>query len=64
MVDLNFVSLLGVRSVSFKDSVVTIGTGHGSVFFYDLNSKQYLKKYGRIHCLKSGKGWLVSQLFS
>lgn len=41
--------------------LVTIGTGHGSVIFYDLVADGFLETDKKIELtLKSGKGWLVS----
>ncbi|EDO39558.1 predicted protein, partial [Nematostella vectensis] len=49
----------GVRSVSFKDMMVTIGTGHGSVYFYDIRANRFLSKPTQeLFYLRSGKGWL------
>ncbi|XP_065059789.1 DDB1- and CUL4-associated factor 12-like isoform X1 [Rhopilema esculentum] len=49
----------GVRSISFRDYVLTIGTGLGSVLFYDLRNCKYLQRQDQSRCiLKAGKGWL------
>ncbi|XP_031565544.1 DDB1- and CUL4-associated factor 12-like [Actinia tenebrosa] len=49
----------GVRSVSFQDVLLTIGTGHGSVVFYDLVANGFLVTDTKDDLtLKSGKGWL------
>lgn len=32
----------GVRSVSFSNDIVTFGTGHGKIAFYDLRAGKYL----------------------
>ncbi|XP_013378753.1 DDB1- and CUL4-associated factor 12 [Lingula anatina] len=49
----------GIRSVSFNESVVTIGTGAGAVLFYDLRTGKYLQcNCGHACMLNVGKGWL------
>jgi len=49
----------GVRSVSFRDYVLTIGTGLGSILFYDLRARKFLEKPDGSQCVyKAGKGWL------
>lgn len=51
---------VGIRSVSFKDNVVTIGTGAGCVYFYDIRNKNYLDlNRDPFPGLNMGKGWLV-----
>ena len=51
----------GVRSISFRDLLVTVGTGYGSVFFFDIKAGKFLEdRAGKIHSLKTGRGWLVS----
>ena len=61
---LRFFCLKGIRSVSFNENIVTIGTGLGSILFYDLNAGKYLEcscGHCRHTCiLKSGPGYLVS----
>jgi len=49
----------GVRSISFNESVITIGTGYGSLFFYDVRMMKLLMRQDDTVCsLKTGKGWL------
>lgn len=49
----------GVRSVSFRDYVLTIGTGLGSIMFYDLRARKFLDRPDGTQCIyKAGKGWL------
>ena len=53
--------LAGIRSVSFREDVLTIGTGGGSVHFYDLRASKYLElNCGHTCALTVGEGWLVS----
>ena len=53
----------GIRSVSFKGDIVTIGTGSGMIYFYDLRAGKYLEmNCGHHLALEVGKGWLVSIL--
>ncbi|CAH1795744.1 unnamed protein product [Owenia fusiformis] len=50
----------GIRSVSFRNDVVTIGTGQGAVLFYDLRMGKYLEcDCGHPCQLTAGKGWLA-----
>lgn len=57
-------SSTGIRSVSFREDVLTVGTGGGSVYFYDLRAGKYLDlKCGHKCSLTVGEGWLVSVLF-
>ena len=57
-----FCSLLaGIRSVSFNENILTIGTGLGNVLFYDMNAGKYLHCHcGHICVLNAGSGYLVS----
>ena len=56
-----FFNFQGIRSLSFHNNVVTIGTGFGSCSFLDLRTYQFIKKAdGSICQLKAGDGWLVS----
>lgn len=49
----------GVRSISFQDSVITIGTGYGSLLFYDVRMNKMLKRPDESVCQqKTGSGWL------
>lgn len=50
----------GIRSTSFYSSILSIGTGQGSVMFYDLRAGKYLESNlnaGRTAMLKSSTGW-------
>jgi len=50
-----------VRSLSFRDLLLTVGTGFGSLFFFDMRAYQFLGRADNdaMICFKSGKGWLV-----
>lgn len=49
----------GIRSVSFNDNTLTIGTGAGAVLFYDIRARKYLEcNCGHACMLNAGKGWL------
>jgi len=49
----------GVRSVSFNSCIVTVGTGYGSLLFYDIRMNRLLEKQDGSPCqLKVGQGWL------
>ncbi|KAM9181347.1 DDB1- and CUL4-associated factor 12-like protein 2 [Dugong dugon] len=60
----------GVRSLSFYQHIITIGTGHGSLLFYDIRAQKFLEERasaspgsspgprGRKLKLTSGRGWL------
>lgn len=49
----------GIRSLSFKNDVLTIGTGQGSVYFYDVRAEKYLELFcGASVQLEAGVGWL------
>ena len=52
----------GVRSLSFRNLLLTVGTGLGSLFFFDLRTGGFLKHRStdEMICYRSGKGWLVS----
>lgn len=51
----------GVRSVSFNENILTIGTGLDSVLFYDLTAGKYLLcNCGHTCILSVGHGYLVS----
>lgn len=57
--------LVGVRSVSFRENIVTIGTGMGTILFYDLNAGKYLQcSCGHICLLRAGPGYLVCNFTS
>ncbi|XP_004468284.1 DDB1- and CUL4-associated factor 12-like protein 2 [Dasypus novemcinctus] len=55
----------GVRSLSFYQHIITVGTGHGSLLFYDTRAQKFLEERssldsssGRKLKLTSGRGWL------
>ncbi|XP_071795255.1 DDB1- and CUL4-associated factor 12-like isoform X2 [Asterias amurensis] len=51
----------GVRSLSFREDIVTIGTGKGSIRFFDIRGGRYLPdraKSKKEHVLKTGQGHL------
>ncbi|KAJ8395560.1 hypothetical protein AAFF_G00030410 [Aldrovandia affinis] len=60
----------GIRSVSFYEHIVTVGTGQGSLLFYDIRAQRFLEDPSSPHCghrqrpgegiikLTTGKGWL------
>lgn len=60
----------GIRSVSFNEHIVTVGTGQGSLLFYDIRAQRFLenpqftgnglkrKLSQEMLKLKTGKGWL------
>ncbi|XP_050195159.1 DDB1- and CUL4-associated factor 12-like isoform X3 [Myiozetetes cayanensis] len=62
----------GIRSVSFYEHIITVGTGQGSLLFYDIRAQRFLDEkppracYGQkqklggneILKLTTGKGWL------
>lgn len=50
----------GVRSLSFRDLLLTVGTGLGSLFFFDMRTCRFLKHRDTDQklCYRSGKGWL------
>uniref|UniRef100_A0A8B7TJ37 DDB1- and CUL4-associated factor 12-like protein 2 n=1 Tax=Castor canadensis TaxID=51338 RepID=A0A8B7TJ37_CASCN len=60
----------GVRSLSFYQNMATVGTGHGSLLFYDVRAQKFLeerssrsphsfpKPTGRNLKLNCGRGWL------
>ncbi|XP_064593443.1 DDB1- and CUL4-associated factor 12-like isoform X1 [Zonotrichia leucophrys gambelii] len=62
----------GIRSVSFYEHIITVGTGQGSLLFYDIRAQRFLNEkpshacYGQkqklggseILKLTTGKGWL------
>ncbi|CAL9704222.1 unnamed protein product [Knipowitschia caucasica] len=52
----------GIRSVSFYEHIVTVGTGQGSLLFYDIRASRFLENT-RFSCGQSlkhttGTGWL------
>ncbi|XP_053437147.1 DDB1- and CUL4-associated factor 12-like protein 2 [Nycticebus coucang] len=60
----------GVRSLSFYQHIITVGTGHGSLLFYDIRAHKFLEERalaspgsspassGRKLKLTCGRGWL------
>ncbi|XP_058841862.1 DDB1- and CUL4-associated factor 12-like [Acipenser ruthenus] len=60
----------GIRSVSFYEHIITVGTGHGSLLFYDIRAQRFLEDPVGASCghkgrlgegilnLTTGKGWL------
>lgn len=66
----------GIRSVSFYEHIVTVGTGQGSLLFYDIRAQRFLENPlnlagGYRKCpgdgilkLTTGKGWLVPHFSS
>uniref|UniRef100_A0A8C5KZK9 DDB1- and CUL4-associated factor 12-like protein 2 n=2 Tax=Jaculus jaculus TaxID=51337 RepID=A0A8C5KZK9_JACJA len=60
----------GVRSLSFYQHIITVGTGHGSLLFYDIRAQKFLEEKssasldsfpgptGRKLKLTCGRGWL------
>lgn len=63
-------SLSGIRSVSFYEHIITVGTGQGSLLFYDIRAQRFLEERlsacygskprlaGENLKLTTGKGWL------
>lgn len=51
----------GVRSLSFRDLLLTVGTGLGSLFFFDMRTCSFLahRDTNQMLSYRSGKGWLV-----
>ncbi|GAB5584882.1 DDB1- and CUL4-associated factor 12-like protein 2 [Prionailurus viverrinus] len=61
---------MGVRSLSFYQYIITVGTGHGSLLFYDIRAQKFLEERasgspdscpgpsGRKLKLTCGRGWL------
>lgn len=54
------VSFTGVRSLTFTDDILTIGTGVGVILFFDIRAGRYLEsECGHACSLNVGNGWLV-----
>lgn len=56
----------GVKSISFQGSVMTMGTGIGTVTFYDLRAQKYLESSmnsNRTVMLKTSRGYVVGYDF-
>ncbi|XP_059081719.1 DDB1- and CUL4-associated factor 12 homolog isoform X2 [Tigriopus californicus] len=54
----------GIRSVSFKGNILTIGTGIGILLFWDLRAGKFLESTmnsNQAVMLKTSKGWLQSE---
>ncbi|KAK3583565.1 hypothetical protein CHS0354_026154 [Potamilus streckersoni] len=50
----------GIRSVSFRDDMITIGTGVGMILFFDIKAGKYLESGCGHSChLSLGRGWLL-----
>lgn len=51
----------GIRSVSIKGNILTIGTGIGLIYFWDIRAGKYVESYIKnndmVH-LKSSRGWI------
>ena len=59
-------SVCGIRSVSFKGNILTIGTGQGIMHFWDLRAGKYLESTmnsNRAVSLKASKGWTVLNIY-
>lgn len=52
----------GVRSLQFNEQLLSIGTGQGHLYFYDLRSRGFLMEKTRSQpcVLTASQGWLVS----
>jgi WD repeat-containing protein 40A len=53
----------GIRSASFQQNILTIGTGLGMLMFYDVRAGKYLESSintSRTVVLKASKGYVVS----
>ena len=51
-----------IRSVSFKGNILTIGSGGGTILFWDVRAQKYLDSTvssNRIVTLNASRGWLV-----
>ncbi|XP_058514600.1 DDB1- and CUL4-associated factor 12-like protein 2 [Ochotona princeps] len=60
----------GVRSLSFYQHIITVGTGHGSLLFYDVRAQKFLEEREKVVLnsspgtarkklkLTCGRGWL------
>lgn len=61
----NFCYVIGIRSLSFQDNVITIGTGVGVIMFYDIRAGKYLESSinsSRAVVLKTSRGYVVSNI--
>ncbi|XP_060874015.1 DDB1- and CUL4-associated factor 12 homolog [Metopolophium dirhodum] len=53
----------GIRSLSFQDNIITIGTGVGFIIFYDIRAGKYLESsnnYRRNVMLKTSTGYVYA----
>ncbi|KAK0054019.1 DDB1- and CUL4-associated factor 12 [Biomphalaria pfeifferi] len=49
----------GIRSLSFNQNIITIGTGDGRVLFFDMRISKFLYNIDNEYCeLQAGNGWL------
>ncbi|XP_005093993.1 DDB1- and CUL4-associated factor 12 [Aplysia californica] len=49
----------GIRSLSFNENIITIGTGDGRLLFFDMKNNKFLLQMDGKHCeLQVGEGWL------
>jgi len=54
------ITFVGVRSLNFVDTLLTIGTGAGAIYFFDRRANKYLEMNCSHPCsLNVGPGWLV-----
>ena len=56
----------GIRSVSFKGNILTIGTGIGLILFWDIRAAKFLESTmnsNRAVSLRASKGWVVRNFF-
>lgn len=63
LIELLFCCVIGIRSLSFQDNVITIGTGVGVIMFYDIRAGKYLESSinsSRAVVLKTSRGYVVS----
>ena len=54
----------GVRSLEFNQQLLSIGTGAGHLYFYDMRTRDFLSdnNSGRPLFLTASQGWLVSSI--
>ena len=65
-------SFVGIRSLQFKQELISVGTGAGNIVFYDLRAARFLSmideseltdtRRENICCRYASNGWLVSIL--
>ena len=63
-------SFVGIRSLQFKQELISVGTGAGNIVFYDLRAARFLSmideseltdiRRENICCRYASNGWLVS----